>query len=141
MHRRVKQCLAELGAQTDLDWVPARGGVHVQLAQFPGARSVKVQFLMEEDHLFIKAMIMEAKAFRRLFPQKEREFKIASFIWQTNTRNELVAIGLSEEGDLIAGIHQPINTLDPEELRTYVNSVASYADRLAQVLKEEKIEN
>jgi len=139
MHSRVKECLAELGSLTGLDWKPGREGVHVHLARFSRARSVKVQFLMEEDHLFIKSMIMEAKAFRRLFPRKEREFKMASFIWQTNYRNELVAIGLSEEGDLIAGIHQPINTLDPEELRTYVNSVACYADRLAQVLQEEKI--
>ena len=139
MHKRVKQCLTELGGQTDLDWVEAKDGVHVKLARFPHARSVKVLFLMEKDHLFIKATIVDAKTFRRLFPRKKRQFKMASFIWQTNTRNELVAIGLSEEGDLVAGIYQPINTLDPEELRTYVNSVASYADRLAQVLKEEKI--
>lgn len=139
MHSRVKQCLTELGSQTDLEWVPISDGVLVKLARLPYARSVKVLLTIEKDQLFIKTMIIEAKAFRQLFPRKERLFNMASFIWQTNTRNELVAIGLSEEGNLIAGIYQPIDTLDPEELRAYVNSVASYADRLAQVLKEEKI--
>ena len=136
MHSQLKKCLDKLGSNTELEWVPARGGVHVQLAPYPHARSVKVEFLVEGDDLWIRAIIIQSKWFRFLFPREDREFRMASFIWQTNARNELVTIGLSTEGDLVAGIYQPLASVDPQELRTYVNNVAVYSDRLGHVLKD-----
>ncbi len=57
--------------------------------------------------------------------------------WYRNDLGDLVSFGL-DRGRLVGRIEQPIETLDDEELRLYVETVARESDRFEYALRGAK---
>jgi len=122
MHR-VRELLQEVLSSTDLAWDVSGSTVTVRLGE--SGRSQRVTVAEEGNTLALRSLVLSGREVTRT---SRRWHDLARQAWRRNTQKQLVCFTFDDQDQLIGQILQPADTLDPEELVLYLNTLARECD-------------
>ena len=112
-----------------LSWELDDNGVRVGLKR--GARAQYVRIDREGRNVVFSSLVLGSREVtRRVTHWRE----LARQAWYRNCSSELVTFCFDERDRLIGRIQHPADMLDPEEIRIYVECLASECDRFEYLL-------
>ncbi len=128
----LRQRLDELKRQHRLPWHREEDRLRVELQG--GAREQAVSIDQLQGAYRISSVVLGRT---RVGKTTAKRAEAARRAWYRNDLGDLVSFGL-DRGRLVGRIEQPIETLDDEELRLYVETVARESDRFEYALRGAK---
>ena len=108
-----------------------RDGHSVTVELWPNGRTHNVQIERIEGDYIFSSPVLEA---RHVTKSNEYWRGLAHRAWRRNAMKELVTFAFDDHHRLIGLISQPVTTLDDEELRLYIDTVARECDRFEYIL-------
>ena len=127
--RELEAKIDHLIAKKRLPW-ERRGGVVIVLL-YPGARKQHVKFARRGDMYIFSSVVTDAEVVAR---SQRRKREMARSIWRKNALSEIVTFAFDREDRLVGVIEQPAATLDHEEVRIYIETLARECDRFEYAL-------
>ena len=104
------------------------------VAELAGQRTQRVRVTQVRD----EARFVSVVAPSWVVPDKAEHRSIfLRRLWEINARTDLVAFGIDGHGRVVGACRHPVDTLDPEELESYVVTLVRECDRLEWVLTGE----
>ena len=127
--RSVIQSIDELIENRELRW--SREGTTVTVELWRQGRRQAVE-CSRRDALYIFDSVVVDAAF---VTKNQKAWRaLASITWQRNAMKDLVTFAFDGRDRLVGRMEQPVATLDPEELKLYIQVLAEECDRFEYVL-------
>ena len=112
-----------------LPWI--REGHSVEVELWPGGRKHTVEVNLHSETYIFSSRVVDAKH----VTQSNRYWRDLVYrAWRKNAVKELITFAFDERDRLIGLIAQPVATLDHEELKLYIDTVAKECDRFEYAL-------
>ena len=117
-----------------LPWVRYGRSVIVEICD--DGRKQRIRFKKDKDMYVFYSMIHKSS----LIKGKRLRREIAYRAWRKNDMKDLVTFAFDDKDNLIGVIEQPALTLDHEELKLYIETLARECDRFEYILTGADVE-
>jgi len=117
-----------------LQWERNGRSVTVQICD--DGRKQRVRFKKEKNMYTFYSIIHKG----RLIKGKKLRREIAYRAWRKNYMKDLVTFAFDDKNNLVGVIEQPVITIDHEELRLYIETLARECDRFEYILTGDDVE-
>ncbi len=117
-----------------LPWIRSGRSVLVELCE--NGRKQRIRLRRNKDMYVFYSMIHKGSLIRG----KRQRREIAYRVWRKNDIKDLVTFAFDDKDNLIGVIEQPALTLDHEELKLYIETLARECDRFEYILTGRDIE-
>ncbi len=117
-----------------LPWIRSGRSVIVELCE--DGRKQRIRLKRDKDIYVFYSMIHKGS----LIKGKRLRREIAYRAWRKNDMKDLVTFAFDDRGNLIGVIEQPVLTLDHEELKLYIETLARECDRFEYILTGDDVE-
>ncbi len=113
-----------------------RNGRSVVVELCEDGRKQRIRLRREKNMYIFYSMIYKGSLIRGARQRRE----IAYRVWRKNDMKDLVTFAFDDKNNLIGVIEQPALTLDHEELKLYIETLARECDRFEYILTGDDIE-
>jgi hypothetical protein len=117
-----------------LQWKRNGRSVTVQICD--DGRKQRVRFKKYKDMYTFYSIIHKG----RLIKGKKLRREIAYLAWRKNDMKDLVTFAFDDKNNLVGVIEQPVITIDHEELKLYIETLARECDRFEYILTGDDVE-
>jgi len=111
-----------------LPWIRSGRSVIVELCE--DGRKQRIRLKRDKDIYVFYSMIHKGS----LIKGKRLRREIAYRAWRKNDMKDLITFAFDDRDNLVGVIEQPVLTLDYEELKLYIETLARECDRFEYIL-------